>query len=105
MLPFNEDQIETLQIIDLGLGKRIYTKKMLDKFASFQDSQGTRRANLAKTAELAYNGLNERGEWGLVLGVQALNSMIDNIGMSFIPKLNEETSRGRAVEGQEDQEE
>jgi hypothetical protein len=43
MLPFNEDQIETLQIIDLGLGKRIYTKKMLDKFASFQDSQGTRR--------------------------------------------------------------
>jgi hypothetical protein len=54
---------------------------------------------------LAYNGLNERGEWGLVLGVQALNSMIDNIGMSFIPMLNEEMSSGRAVEGQEDQEE
>jgi hypothetical protein len=39
---------------DIGLGKRIYIKKQLDKFAAFQGSQGTRRAYLAETAELAY---------------------------------------------------
>jgi hypothetical protein len=43
---------------DIGLGKSIYTKKLLDEFAAFQDSQGTRKAQL---------------------------SLIDLIGMSFIP--------------------
>jgi hypothetical protein len=47
---------------DIGLGKSIYTKKPLDEFAAFQDSQGTRRAYLAETAELAYMGKNEKGE-------------------------------------------
>jgi hypothetical protein len=47
---------------DIGLGKSIYTKKQLDEFATFQDSQRTRRAYLAETAELAYIGRNERGE-------------------------------------------
>jgi hypothetical protein len=28
---------------DLGLEKSIYTKKQLDEFIAFQDSQGTRR--------------------------------------------------------------
>jgi hypothetical protein len=43
---------------DMRLGKNIDTKKQLDEFAAFQDSQGTRRAYLAETAELAYNGRN-----------------------------------------------
>jgi hypothetical protein len=34
---------------------------------------------------MAYNGRNEQGEWGLALGVQAQSTMIDIIGMTFIP--------------------
>jgi hypothetical protein len=40
---------------------------------------------LRKLQELAYIGRNERGEWGLALGTQAQNSMIDLIEMQFIP--------------------
>jgi hypothetical protein len=42
MLPENEVRIEGLRMNDIGLGKSIYTKKQLDEFAAFQDSQGTR---------------------------------------------------------------
>jgi hypothetical protein len=48
----------------------IYMKKQLDELAAFQDRQGTRRANITETAELAYNGQNERGQWGLALGAR-----------------------------------
>jgi hypothetical protein len=44
-----------------------------------------RTAYLAETAELAYNGRNERGEWGFAMGYQAQSSMIDIKGMSFMP--------------------
>jgi hypothetical protein len=47
-------------MIDMGLGESIYKKKQLKEFAVFQFSQGTRRAYFAETAELAYNGRNER---------------------------------------------
>jgi hypothetical protein len=57
----------------------------LDEFTVFQDSQGTRKAYLAETAELAYIGQNEKGEWGPALGAKAQISLIDLIGMSFIP--------------------
>ncbi len=46
---------------DISLGKSTYTKKQLDEFAAFQDSQGTRKAYLAKTAELAYMGETRTG--------------------------------------------
>jgi hypothetical protein len=59
MLPVDEVRIEGVEMNDIGLGKSIYTKKLLDEFAAFQDSQGTRKA-------------------------QQL-SLIDLIGMSFIP--------------------
>ncbi len=54
-----------MKVNNIGLGKRIYTQQQLDEFARFQDSQGTRKAYLAETAEMAYIGRNERGEWGL----------------------------------------
>ncbi len=38
-------------------------KEAADELATFQGSQGTRRAYLAKTPKLAYNGRNEHGEW------------------------------------------
>jgi hypothetical protein len=55
---------------DLGFGKSIYMKKQLDKFAAFKDSQGTRRAYLVETAELAYNSRNKSGEWVLTFGLR-----------------------------------
>ncbi len=65
------------------MGKSIYTKKQLEEFAAFQDSQGTRKAYLAETAELAYMGRNEKGECGLALGAQAQLSLVDLVGMIF----------------------
>jgi hypothetical protein len=62
MLPIDKDQIESLRIGDIGLGRSIYKKKLLHEFSAFQDSQGTRRAYLAETAELAYNGRNKPGK-------------------------------------------
>ncbi len=85
MLPMYEVRIEGLRMNDIRLGKSIYTKKQLDEFAAFQDSQGTMRAYLAETSELAYMGRNENGYWGLALGSQAQTSLIDLIAMSFIP--------------------
>jgi hypothetical protein len=70
-------------------GKDIYTRKQLDQFVAFQDSYGTHRAYLAEMAELAYNGRNEKGEWGLAQGSQEQASMIDILRMSFIPLYKE----------------
>jgi hypothetical protein len=53
MLPVEKVRIERLRMNDIGLVKSIYTKKQMDEFAAFQDSQGTRRVYLAKTTELA----------------------------------------------------
>jgi hypothetical protein len=64
MLPVDEVSIDAVQVNDIGLGKSIYTQEQLDEFARFQDSQGTRKAYLAETAEMAYLSRNERGVWG-----------------------------------------
>ncbi len=85
MLPVDEVRIEGLKMNYIGLGKSFYTKKQLDAFAAFQDSQGTRRSYLDETTELAYMGRKEKGERGLALGAQAQMSLMDLIGMSFIP--------------------
>jgi hypothetical protein len=85
MLPVGEIKIDPVEINDIGLGKSIYTKAQLDEFARFQDSQGTRKAYLAETAELAYVGRSENGEWGLALSSAAQGSLIDIVGSSFFP--------------------
>jgi hypothetical protein len=85
MLPVDEVKIEPVTVNNIGLGKSIYTKKQLEEFATFQDSRGTRKAYLAETAELAYMGRNEKGEWGLALGTQAQLSLVDLVGMIFFP--------------------
>ncbi len=56
MLPVNEllVQIKSCRMSDIGFRKSIYTKKQVGESAAFQDSQSTRRAYLAETAELAY---------------------------------------------------
>jgi hypothetical protein len=81
MLPVDEVKIEPVNMNDIRLGKSIYTKKQLDEFAAFQDSQ----AYLAETAELANMGRNEKGEWGLAMGAQAQMSLVGLVGISFFP--------------------
>jgi hypothetical protein len=85
MLPVGEVKIDPVRVTDIGLGKSIYTKEQLDEFARFQDSQGTRKAHLAETAELAYTGRTVNGEWGLALSSVAQGSLIDIVGASFFP--------------------
>ncbi len=51
MMPVDEVQIESFRMNYLGLEKSIYTKKQLDGFVAFQDSQGTRRVYLAEREE------------------------------------------------------
>jgi hypothetical protein len=65
MLPVDKVRIDGVKMNDIVLGKSIYTKKQLDEFAAFQDSQGTRKAYLTETAELAYMGWtrSESGAW------------------------------------------
>jgi hypothetical protein len=53
-------KITVVNVLDLGLGKSIYSKEQMEDFARFQDSQNTRRAYLAETAELAYMGRGGR---------------------------------------------
>jgi hypothetical protein len=67
MLPVDEVRIESVEMNDIGLGKSIYTKKQLDKFAAFQHDQGMQKAYLAETAELAYMKRNEKEEWNASL--------------------------------------
>ncbi len=64
-------RIDPVAINNISLGKSIYTKEHLEEFARFLDSQGTRKAYLAETAEMAYTGRKEKGEWGLALGSAA----------------------------------
>ncbi len=85
MLPVDEVRIDPVKVNDIGLGKSIYTQEQFDEFARFQDSQGTRKAYLAETAEMAYSGRNERGEWGLALSTAAQGTLIDIVGASFFP--------------------
>jgi hypothetical protein len=85
MLPVDEVRIDPVTVNNIGLGKSIYTKEQLAEFACFQDSQGTRKAYLAETAEIAYIGRNDKGEWGLALGSAAQLSLIDLVGISFFP--------------------
>jgi hypothetical protein len=85
MLPVDGVRIDPVTINNIGLRKSIYMKEQLEEFARFQDSQGTQKAYLADTVEMAYIGRNEKGEWGLALGSAAQGSLIDLVGLSFFP--------------------
>ncbi len=52
---------------------------------AFRTARGTRKAYLAETAELAYVGRSQNGEWGLALSSAAQGSLIDIVGSSFFP--------------------
>ena len=84
-LPVEAVKIDEEDPLDLGLGRSIYSKEQIAEFQQFQDSQGTRKAYLAETAELAYSGRAADGTWGLGLGDRAREAIIDAVGISFIP--------------------
>jgi hypothetical protein len=77
--------IEDEDVLDLGLGRSIYSKAQVEEFLKFQDSQVTRRAYLTETAELAYGGCGEDRSWGLGLGERAKEALINTVGRSLIP--------------------
>jgi hypothetical protein len=56
----------------------------LEEFARFQESQGTRRAFLAESAERAYNN-RAGGQWGSGLSDLATESLIDAVGYHLVP--------------------
>ncbi len=85
VLPVDKVKIDLMTVNNIGLGKSIYTKEQLEEFVTFQESQGTWKAYLAETAELAYMGRNEKGELGLALGSAAQVSLVDLVGMNFFP--------------------
>ncbi len=63
-----------MNIMNLGLGKIIYSPDQLKKFMRIQESQGTQT-----DAEHAYNGRAD-SEWGSGLPDMARDSIIDMVG-------------------------
>jgi hypothetical protein len=76
--------INDVEVMSLGLKKSIYSPEQIQEFVRFQESQGTRRAFLAESAERAYNG-RTRGEWGSGLTSVATVSFIDAVGYQLMP--------------------
>jgi hypothetical protein len=72
-------------LLDLGLGRSIYSQAQVKKFLKLQDFQGTWRAYLAETAELAYGGRSKHGSWGLRLCERVREALIDAVGWSLVP--------------------
>ncbi len=64
-LPVDPVKISDVNLLNLGLGRSIYSKEQMEDFARFQDSQNTRKAYLAEAAELAYlgRGGGRMGAW------------------------------------------
>ncbi len=87
MLPVDKVRIDPVTVNNIRLGKSIYTKEQLEEFARFQDSQGAWKAYLVETAEMAYIGRNEKGEWGLAMGSAAQGSLIDLVGGELLPPI------------------
>ncbi len=81
MKPF---AIDDVKVLDLGLGRSIYSPEQLEEFARFQESQGTRRAFLAESAKRAYN-TRVGGQWGSGLSDLATAHLIDAVGYHLVP--------------------
>jgi hypothetical protein len=78
-IPMTPLKTQDVQMLGIGLGKSIYSPEQIDEFICFQESQGTRRAFLAKSAERAYNS-RFGGEWGSGLTDRATDHLVDVVG-------------------------
>ncbi len=83
-IPMKPIAIDDIKVMNLGLGRSIYSPAQLEEFARFQDSQGKRRAFLAESAERAYNS-RAGGQWGSGLSDLATESLIDAVGYHLVP--------------------
>jgi hypothetical protein len=72
-------------LLDLGLGRSIYSTEQVEEFLWCQDSKGTKKAYLAETEVMAYSSWTEDGTWGLWMEERAKAAIIDTMGLSFIP--------------------
>ncbi len=82
-IPMKPIAIDDIKVMNLGLGRSIYSPAQLEEFARFQDSQGTRRAFLAESVERAYNS-RAGGQWGSGLSDLATETLID-AGNHLVP--------------------
>jgi hypothetical protein len=63
-LPVEAVQIDDEDLLYQDLGRSIYSKAQVEEFLKFQVSQGTLRAYLTETTELAYRGARTGpGDW------------------------------------------
>ncbi|OBQ34767.1 MAG: hypothetical protein AN484_26530, partial [Aphanizomenon flos-aquae WA102] len=84
-IPVQAVLVDEGTVVNQGLGRSIYSKEQLEEFVKFQDSHQVRKAYWAETAEIAYGGRGEGGEWGLGLGDLASQTVVAMVGMSLIP--------------------
>ncbi len=83
-IPMKPIAINDIQVMNLGLGRSIYSPGKLEELARFQESQETRRAFLTESAERAYNS-QAGGQWGSGLSDLATESLIDAVGYHLVP--------------------
>jgi hypothetical protein len=83
-IPMKPIAIDDIKVMNLGLGRSIYSPAQLEEFSRFQESQGTQRAFLAESAERAYNR-QAGGQWGSGLSDLATESLIDAVGYHLVP--------------------
>ena len=82
-IPMKPIAIDNIKVMNLGLGRSIYSSAQLEEFAYFQESQGTRRAFLAESVERAYNS-RAGGQWGSGLSDLTTESLIDAVGLFLV---------------------
>jgi hypothetical protein len=75
--------IDDIKVMNLGLGRSIYSPAQLEEFARFQESQRMRHAFLAESAERAFNS-RTGGQWGSGSDL-ATESLIDAVGYHLVP--------------------
>jgi hypothetical protein len=73
--------IGDIKVMNLVLGRSIYSPAQLEEFAHFQESQGTRHTFLAERAYNSWAG----GQWGSGLSDLANESLIDAVGYHLVP--------------------
>lgn len=69
----------------MGLGRAIYSPDQIHQFNIFQQVQHARNAFISEQTGIAFQGKNEKGEWGLSLSSHAKEMMLDAVGFNFIP--------------------
>jgi hypothetical protein len=76
--------IDDVIVMNLGLGRSIYSPAQLEEFVRFQDGQGTPPTFLAESVDRAYNR-PVAGEWGSGHMDLAMDSILDAFRHHLVP--------------------